>query len=223
MALKDYGVLIGTLHHFERDQPDNFGKYYHGMVFVNTPNGVYRCAVDVNKPNGGVQHRVIEGLQESLFSKIDALPNGFTHLDSNSFSGALDYVRSPLLRIRLGCLFVRMDPALELFRRFLEGIFNLIWVNSTGNESLDRLEAMVTGAQRLFIFGEPFFNAQQNERGMHDVHMNQGDPPGPFQHLDAIWQDGAVIVRTAGGRLDAFLVKFSTQSLNTGDDGLPLP
>ena len=56
---------------------------------------------------------------------------------------------------------------------------------------------------------------------MHDVHMNQGDPPGPFQHLDGIWQDGGVLVERPNGNLAGFFVKFVTQVLNTNDHGLP--
>jgi uncharacterized protein YukJ len=58
-------------------------------------------------------------------------------------------------------------------------------------------------------------------RGMHDIHYNQGDPPGIFRPLDAIWQDDSVIVHHAGGRYEGFFVKFDTQSLNTDDQGLP--
>jgi uncharacterized protein YukJ len=56
---------------------------------------------------------------------------------------------------------------------------------------------------------------------MHDVHYNQGDPPGQFRHLDLIRQDGGVIVRHRDGRFEGFFVKFDTQSLNTDDNGLP--
>lgn len=58
-------------------------------------------------------------------------------------------------------------------------------------------------------------------QGMHDVHCNQGDPAGPFQHLDAIWQDGGVIVQYTDAHLEVFFVKFETQTLHTNDQGLP--
>jgi len=52
--------------------------------------------------------------------------------------------------------------------------------------------------------------------------MNQGDPPGSHQDENAIWQDGAVLVERANGSVAIWQVKFNTQSLHTGDDGLPL-
>jgi uncharacterized protein YukJ len=56
---------------------------------------------------------------------------------------------------------------------------------------------------------------------MHDIHMNQGDPPGQFRALDGIWQDGGVVIERSDGTLVAFLVKFETQTLDTNDQGLP--
>jgi uncharacterized protein YukJ len=52
--------------------------------------------------------------------------------------------------------------------------------------------------------------------------MNQGDPPGQFQHLDGIWQDGGTIIESKTGVLDAFLTKFKPQSFNTDERGLPI-
>jgi uncharacterized protein YukJ len=56
--------------------------------------------------------------------------------------------------------------------------------------------------------------------GVHDVHCNQGDPPGQFRVLDGIWQDGCVFALKADGTLSAYLGKFSSQSLNTDNNGI---
>ncbi|HZU33469.1 MAG TPA: DUF2278 family protein, partial [Candidatus Angelobacter sp.] len=58
--------------------------------------------------------------------------------------------------------------------------------------------------------------------GVHDIHCNQGDPPGEFRPLDGIWQDGCVFAIKTDGTLSAYLGKFSTQSLNTNDQGIPI-
>jgi uncharacterized protein YukJ len=80
------------------------------------------------------------------------------------------------------------------------------------------LETLLPTAARIYIFGEPFATGL----GVHNVHMNQGDPPGPHQDENAIWQDGAVMVERTDGSVAIWQVKFNTQSLHTGDDGLPL-
>jgi uncharacterized protein YukJ len=72
------------------------------------------------------------------------------------------------------------------------------------------------------VFGAPYANPNPNP-GMHDVHMNQGDPVGsPFHALDGIWQDGCVIVDGSDGSLTGYFGKFATQSLNTDSSGSPL-
>jgi Uncharacterized conserved protein (DUF2278) len=74
--------------------------------------------------------------------------------------------------------------------------------------------------QRLYIFG-----ADATNDGVHDVHMNQGDPDGSsFQHLDGIWQDGGVGFEYGPPqpRLDVLQIKFETQSLHTDDQGHPI-
>ena len=65
MALPAYGVLIGTLNHYEPEPPDDYGNFFHGLIFVNAPAGLYRCAVDVGTPSGiKVEHRQLHALEK---------------------------------------------------------------------------------------------------------------------------------------------------------------
>ena len=217
MPLPRYGVLVGTLVGFTREDPDDFGSWYHGKMSVEAPAGLYDCAVDVSTPTGvPVQYREVRDLDRGLFAPVSALPPGWHDLPKTPTSGALDYLRSPVLHGR-GCLTVVADP--------LVGAINAIirsprfgWVESSADKALDLLETRLTGSSRVFVFGAPYTSGL----GVHDIHMNQGDPPGRFQKLDGIWQDGGTVIQQATGRLDAFLTKFKTQSLHTDDDGLPL-
>ena len=92
------------------------------------------------------------------------------------------------------------------------------WVPSDGDNALNVLEPLVSSATRIFILGEPYTEGL----GVHNVHMNQGDPPGSHQPDDGIWQDGAVIVQAADDALTVWQVKFNAQSLSTDDAGLPV-
>jgi uncharacterized protein YukJ len=91
------------------------------------------------------------------------------------------------------------------------------WVISNGDNALNQVEALLPQAARLYVLGEPYTVG----RGVHNVHLNQGDPPGPHQAEDGIWQDGAVVLQQADGGVRVWQVKFNTQSLDTGPDGLP--
>lgn len=226
MPVTDYGVVIGAFDHFDRDDANNYGNFYHGHIFVRVPGptsgstNLYNCAVDVKYPNGMVEYFVPTNLDQTKFTTVHAMSDGFHSLASNPTSGALDYVRNPLLSQPLGCL--------AIFYAILQAFTHKnyqVWNQNVGGSALNDLEAFLQadgGIQRAYIFGARYQNANQNPpQGMHDVHMNQGDPPGSFQHLDGIWQDGGVIVERPSGMLAGFFVKFVTQTLNTNDQGLP--
>src|SRR5512144_400640 len=94
-----YGVAIGTFASFTREDPSDFGHWYHGKLRIDTPNGQYEAALDVDTPSGvGVSYRVVTDLTTGLIPGLTALSDGFHTRASTPSSGALDYVRSPLLR-----------------------------------------------------------------------------------------------------------------------------
>ncbi len=207
--LPSYGVVIGQFVNYTTNQ----GQWLHVDLNINAAKTVYQAAVDVNEPNGLFQYQVFNNLDASLFTTVSSMPDGWHQLASNPNSGAIDYARSPILQKPLGCL--------AIFWAIWNSIFNTsnqTWTNVTGNEAGNALIAMVTGSQRVFAFGAPYTNGF----GVHDVHCNQGDPPGPFRSLDGIWQDGCVFAIKADGTLSAYLGKFSTQSLNTDNNGIPI-
>jgi hypothetical protein len=130
----------------------------------------------------------------------------------------------------------RARPAMSLprslydrFLRWLEGLGSWLpgwlvrfrpWLRSDGDNALRALEAQLTGAPRVYIFGDRFASGQ----GVHDVHQNQGDPAGSrWWPLNGIWQDGAVAVERADGTLFVWQVRFNTQATRTDEDGHPLP
>ena len=206
-----YGVVVGTFASFTREDPDDFGHWYHGRLRISTPAGDYEAALDVDTPGGvGVSYRLVQGLSTKDFSLLAALSPGFAALAPVGASGALDYVRSPVLRNRL------THPLPPWTGRWPYRLF-FPWVRSDGDNALDVLEPLVRSATRLYVLGEPYLHGL----GVHNVHLNQGDPPGPHQPDDGIWQDGAVLCQDAAGRIRVWQVRFNSQSLHTDDSGLP--
>jgi hypothetical protein len=194
MPLRRYGVVIGSLNAFRRDNPHHYGAYFHGKIFVGTPAGEYECAIDFSSPAGvEVRFRVVRNLNAKLLSRVMALPDGYSGLARTPESGALDFVRSPL---------------------FGE------WEDNPGTGGLDILEMFLAQSERLFVFGEPY--RKQRRHGIHNIHFNQGDPPGPHQDECGIWQDGGTIMQQIDGELIAFLTRFASQSLRTDENGLPI-
>jgi Uncharacterized conserved protein (DUF2278) len=220
MGLSDgYGVVIGTKADYYRDPVDNFGRYYHGNLIIQTPAGQYRCAIDVDPKNmpDGIQWRIVK-LRPVDFAATMARPNGLHRLPTVTGGEALDYIRSLVLHPPFLIWFVRYESCLSWLLNLIR--WNPPWKNGTGIQALTDLESILNQGVRFYVFGEPF----NTGLGMHNVHQNQGDPIGSnFAIENAIYQDGATIVETASGELWAFLNKFKTQSFRTDDLGRPSP
>lgn len=224
MGLNDgYGLVIGAKSNYFRDDPDDFGRYYHGNLEITVAGAKYRCAIDVDSKSmpDGVQWRTVNVLPRD-FAAIQSLPDGWHDLAPTNVSGALDYIRSPML-----------NPLPWIIRwEFVEGILRLIprwrpiwiwrptWKSGQGTDALTALEQVIDNGKRFYVFGEPF---TRGGLGVHNIHQNQGDPVGGGHDAEnAIWQDGGTIVEKEDGSLVAFINKFKTQAIATDDQGRPV-
>jgi hypothetical protein len=212
MPLPAYGVVIGQYQRSGTHQ----GQWLHELLYVQGGGQLYEVSVDVNEPNGIFQYQIIGRLDRGLFGPILALSDGYHGLARDATSGAIDYLRSPFVQRAEGCL--------TLVVGFLNALLHRndpVWTSVTGDEAGNALVQLVTGSSRVYAFGAPYANPVPLP-GLHDVHMNQGDPVDSMWHsTDGIWQDGCVIVEDAQGNLTGYFGKFATQSLHTDDNGYP--
>ena len=219
--LPRYGVLSGTLIRTVRDTPDSQGRWFHVSLFVHAAGVEYRCAVDVDshQSNTGVEWRLVQVSAADVAAML-ALPPGFHDLQHTPSSGAWDYLRSPLFRVRLGCLFVMMpDAVTRLLMQIFEAILN-VWQRGDHVQASTALEGILAPGKRALIWGEPFTSGN----GMHNIHQNQGDPAGSqWWNENGIWQDGGTLAEQPNGSWIAFINKFTSQSNRTDDQGHPLP
>lgn len=220
MPLTDgYGVVLGVRHRYYRDPVNDYGQYFHGNLEVTTPDGHYKCAIDVDSkflPNG-VQWKVVE-LRPAMLKGLDALPDGWHPLASTPLSGAVDYIRNPDLRPRLpGCLAGSSGGRSRSHRGLGRA---QPWKSGVSTDALADLEPLIASSRRLFVFGEPF----RQGLGVHNVHQNQGDPIGSaWSAENGTWQDGATLVQRMDGSYAVFCNKFTAQSDTTDDHGKPVP
>lgn len=234
MPLPEYGVLKGNL--FTPQEQTYQGNWFHGIFYLNVPGTMIpeRCVTDFSSANKDlIQYKIFTTLRANLFTNIMNLPDGYTRLATGpvngSTSGALDYVRSPILGPG-GCL----QLLAAFFKQFLGQTISTGWILSDGVTAVQVLQNQLSAKpKKLFVFGEPFSDESpvteddvQSQNGMHNVHMNQGDPPlspdgRDHQADDGIWQDGATIFLNPDSSLTAFCSKFVSQTFNTNDQGLP--
>ncbi|CAN5723811.1 YukJ family protein [soil metagenome] len=202
MGLKGgYGVAIGKFSKFTRDSSvvGMYGKYYHGHIHLLTPSRKHlECAIDVSTPEGMPIQYLQRAVDPSAFKMLSKMPQGIHKLASTSSSGALDYVRM----------------------KALNAWSQSAWTQTDADHTLDLLEALLKKSMGVMVFGSPY---TPPDLGMHNVHMNQGDPIETSHALEnAVWQDGGVLIGSAR-KVVAFLTKFPTQSLRTDSNGHPKP
>jgi hypothetical protein len=193
-----YGVIVGALHDYDLVNPST-GQWPHYHVRLSANGQVMDSAINLKSlTQVKIEYRRRQfSLQEPLFANVVALGDGLHQLAQVPSSGALDYVRHGGITGSSG------------------------WTLQSGDNLIGELNTLLVGVQRLYIFGATYSTGV----GVHDVHMNQGDPNGSsFQHLDGIWQDGGALFQYGGlqPRLEILQIKFETQSLYTDDQGLPV-
>lgn len=226
MPLKDYGVLRATPVEFGREDNDPRSPHFQivaeaGGIRWRIPVNVRSTKNQTNDPNRPDKSLVLFRLEDPLANtvvpaRLAALPEGFH--DKNSGAPRLDYFREPLFD----------KAAMQIVK------FTGPDVSDDVQDILEvHVKRAITFGSPIFAFGEPFdatTNPRQPDiqfqttRGVHDIHMNQGNPPGSFFSQNGVFQDGGLIIRHSDDRWIAFFVAFQTQLLPTEDaSGNPLP
>ena len=220
MALDRYGVLVGTLVSHHRDTPDDQGRWFHVNLVVDAGGQRYRCAIDVDSKMSavGVEWKTVSITGGDL-GPVEGLAEGYHDLAMTGSSGAVDCIRSRWLRPTPGCVFVMMPNTLAKLLLALTSRQIPPWRQGSNLDAAAALEPLLAGTPRILVFGEPFTTGL----GMHNVHQNQGDPPGSqWWDENGIWQDGATVVRRADGTYSAFVSKFTSQAYDTDAGGHPV-
>ncbi len=230
MPFTQYGVLSGTLVSHRRDDPDEFGRWWHVNLVLRSGAREYRVAVDVDSKNSaaGVQWKTVRASGSRLGWPTPP-PLGFTPLASAPGTGALDVIRHPALRVigirRLLRWIFRVTDAVPAARSPFWVPFLRPWRSGDQLQASQALEATLGIGAPILVWGEPFPEGAPaaSVQGIHNVHQNQGDPAGsPWWPENGIWQDGGVATQQADGSWLIFVSKFSTQSDRTDAQGHPL-
>lgn len=221
MPLKNgYGVLIGKVKEHHIDDPDNEGRWPHYHITVETSScEIFDSAINLkSRTEIRVQYRDFRNLDKTFFTTILSKPDGLHPLDSNSSSGALDYLRHEGLMDPI-CI---SDKGNEKGEDITSNRCECTkWWLETGINTVKLMQFYLDSVDRVYIFGEPYVNG----KGVHNVHMTQGDPlNSEFAIEDGIWQDGAVMFeyKTPEPHISILLTKFETQSFTTDSNGRPL-
>jgi uncharacterized protein YukJ len=213
MALH-YGILRGRVGVFKRE--DNFDTPHLQIKVVDGDGQAWRAAVNVLSGDQSlvIFHRADPLQNHPILAALPQVAAGFTLLppDVRSASSALDYFRAPLFDWPTGVAVPQTGPGAD-------------------DDLQDVLVTYLTQLREqqgeLYIFGAKFpapgqpLNPRPIDRefhtvqGIHDIHMNQGNPkPGRFAGDNGVFHDGGLILRF-GSRYVGLFLRFQTQWLPT--------
>jgi uncharacterized protein YukJ len=216
-----YGILKGTALKSETERHDKKSPHY--QILVEGNGEKFRVPVNVKsvKTPPDLLVKLVLDFQHPITSQLTQLPSGFTEIplaERKAGGIALDYIRMNLAK----------QADLQVVRADLEG---------RDNDLNDLLEGIIlpilNDAQvDIYAFGEPWGPENKKDkvfgfqpgRGIHNIHMNQGNREAPFADENGVYQDGGLLIHLKQeNRWIAFFSAFQSQSFHTNDlTGNPL-
>lgn len=213
-----YGVLRGKLDRWKReDPPPGSPKSPHLQIrLIDGQGKPWRVPVNVRSGDPTkslvIFHSARPLLSHLILEHLDDLPSGLTDLNNaaRSASNALDYSRAPLFDLTTGIALPPTGPGED------DDLQDVV------SRELDALKA---ADGDLYVFGSHFHDPNirpgidtefGTKDGMHDIHMNQGNPAGPFEDDNGVFNDGGLLLRFSD-HVTGLFFRFKTQFLPTND------
>jgi uncharacterized protein YukJ len=195
---------------------------------VEATGGPFTVAVNIESTDGSeVLYAINQSFTPPDVPGLTALPGGMTPLPSQPNGLALDYVREqidgrPMITLAsLTLLPKKISPAnTKSDRTRAEALSDAVTTLIS--------QAIADGNATLYAFGSAFADSGQVD-GIHDIHMNQGNPiSGGFAGDNGVWQDGAMFLQApslSSGPAQtwvAVFIAFQTESWDTDNNGNPV-
>ncbi len=207
MALDNYHLFAGR---YDRGlmAPDA----NHFEIKLNAGGDFFRVAVNVRSQDGSMLLTYVnDDYQHELCARLLA-----SFPDDGTYA-----LTDPAKRQQFGLDFLRRNMVGDFSRMVLlpnnaPGLDNDLQDKLT--QALDKSKADPNA--RIFVFGEQWpgtsnrdtYFPEIKDQGIHDIHMNQGNPPGKFEKDNGVFQDGGILIHyPALNRWTAILLAFQTQ------------
>jgi uncharacterized protein YukJ len=213
MPIQNYSVLKGRPQHGQVVFDHN-GKNPHYRIFMTTDAGNMQADVNIESSDGSqVLYLILEPFTPPNTGALGALSTGLTALNNISGTLALDYVRE-----KIGNL-----PMVDRINMTKLPIPTTRPQDQLKNAVITLLNKGVADKNGLFYAFGSAFGDPNGTTGIHDIHMNQGNPAGSFEADNGVWQDGALFLNLPSTKQwTALFIAFQTQSWKTDNHGNPL-
>jgi uncharacterized protein YukJ len=202
------------------------GSSTHYQMTIQANGGPFTVAVNIQSVDGSeVLYAIEENFTPPDPAALQALPTGMTALTSAPGGLALDFVRE---QINGAPMITKAQMTLlpQLRSRGLseeERMLSRARASALQNAVVTLLNMTVTDKDgMIYAFGSAYADSGKVD-GIHDIHMNQGNPANNHGSDNGIWQDGALFIHLpAKNTWTAIFIAFQTESWNTDDSGNPL-
>ena len=190
------------------------GASQHYQISILAGEATFTVAVNIESVDGSeVLYAIEQGFTPPDAVALAALTEGFTTLTSSPGGLALDFVREQIagkpMITKAQMTLLPEDSVSPGEARALENAVVAL-LNS----------AVADGSATIYAFGSAFADAGVVD-GIHDIHMNQGNPVKNHGGDNGVWQDGALFVEIQGA-FTAVFIAFQTESWTTDAMGNPV-
>jgi uncharacterized protein YukJ len=201
------------------------GASTHYQITMNAKGGPFTVAVNIQSVDGSeVLYAIEEGFTPPDEAGLLALPMGMTSLKSEPGGLALDFVRSeingrPMItREQMTLLPQVRSKGLSEEERMV----SRARAGALQNAVVTLLNMTIADKDGvIYAFGSAFADKGKVD-GIHDIHMNQGNPVKNHGGDNGIWQDGALFIHLPSmGTWTAVFIAFQTESWTTDEKGNP--
>lgn len=211
MPITNYSVLQG--------QPTAgrivTGTSTHYQITMQATGGPFTVAVNIQSKDGSeVLYAILNNFQPPNAPALLALNSGITALESRPGGLALDFVREQ----------INGKPMISLAQMTLLSKKADITDHATPLENaVDTvLNQTIADKGTIFAFGSAYADSGKLD-GIHDIHMNQGNPLNSYGADNGVWQDGAIFIYLPGTQQwTAIFIAFQSESWNTDNSGNPV-
>jgi uncharacterized protein YukJ len=210
--LRNYAVLRGRPLAARIETADDSPHY---QIHVRAANQEFRVAVNVQSiDHSSLLYSADEQFgNTTLTNALSRVAKGLTSIKHQPGGLALDYQRGGLVdKAHMQSVPAnRPGPDNDLNDRLNHFVQRAIQDASIELYAIGEAWGPERAADKVFHF--------KPGRGIHNIHMNQGNDPG-HTHEDGVWQDGALFIHVPKEqRWVAIFLAFVSQSWHTDDHG----
>jgi uncharacterized protein YukJ len=224
MPIANYSVLKG--------QPTGgkvvSGSSAHYQITVKATSGTFTVAVNIQSVDGS---EVLYAIEDKFVppESLTKVASGMTAVPSKAGGLALDFVRETIAgKPMITQAAMTLLPTANNTAKFVDEIesgkrLDGVKEHALSNAVITLLNAAVKDKGALvYAFGSAYSDNGKVD-GIHDIHMNQGNPLNSFGSDNGIWQDGALFVYSSETKsYTAVFIAFQTESWDTDAKGNPV-